>query len=105
MTGAERFWYVLQCIAFGAGCFAKVPVKKAFSEMTPAAAGGYVHNGSYSYDDDGDYGCDRGYEEPDHLHAACEPQEWDRQPPADQPRVLPQGRYHARHGGTRRRGY
>jgi hypothetical protein len=33
LTAAEKFWYVLQCIAFGAGYFAKVPVKKAFSEL------------------------------------------------------------------------
>jgi hypothetical protein len=32
MTGAEQFWYVLQCIAFGAGYFAKIPTKKALSE-------------------------------------------------------------------------
>jgi hypothetical protein len=32
LTAAESFWYVLQCIAFGAGYFAKVPVKKALSE-------------------------------------------------------------------------
>jgi hypothetical protein len=32
-TGAEQFWYVLQCIAFGAGYFAKVIHKKALSEM------------------------------------------------------------------------
>jgi len=32
LTAAEKFWYVLQCIAFGAGYLAKVPVKKAFSE-------------------------------------------------------------------------
>ena len=36
MTGAEQFWYVLQCMAFGAGYFAKVPVKKALSEMALA---------------------------------------------------------------------
>jgi hypothetical protein len=33
LTAAEQFWYVLQCIAFGAGYFAKVPVKKALSEI------------------------------------------------------------------------
>ena len=33
LTVAEQFWYVLQCIAFGAGYFAKVPVKKALSEV------------------------------------------------------------------------
>lgn len=31
-TSAESFWYVLHCIAFGAGYFAKVPVKKALSD-------------------------------------------------------------------------
>ena len=33
LTAAEQFWYVLQCIAFGAGYFAKVSVKKALSEV------------------------------------------------------------------------
>lgn len=33
LTAAEQFWYVMQCIAFGAGYFAKVPVKKALSEV------------------------------------------------------------------------
>jgi hypothetical protein len=33
LTAAEQFWYVLQCIALGAGYFAKVPVKKALSEV------------------------------------------------------------------------
>ena len=33
LTGAERFWYVVQCIAFGAGYLAKVPTKKALSEI------------------------------------------------------------------------
>ena len=32
MTGAESFWYVLGCIAFGAAYFQKVPVKKAISQ-------------------------------------------------------------------------
>jgi hypothetical protein len=32
LTAAEKFWYVLQCIAFGAGYLSKVPVKKALSE-------------------------------------------------------------------------
>ena len=31
-TAAEAFWYVIQCLAFGAGYFAKVPVKKALQE-------------------------------------------------------------------------
>ncbi len=29
LTTWEGIWYILQCIAFGAGHFAKVPVKKA----------------------------------------------------------------------------
>lgn len=33
-TSAERFWYVLQNIAFGAGYFAKIPAKKAAIEVT-----------------------------------------------------------------------
>jgi hypothetical protein len=33
LTGAEQFWYVLQCIAFGGGYFAKVVAKKALSEV------------------------------------------------------------------------
>jgi hypothetical protein len=32
MTGAESFWYVLGCIAFGGMYFAKIPTKKALSE-------------------------------------------------------------------------
>jgi hypothetical protein len=32
LSGAERFWYVLQCIWFGAGYFAKIPTKKALSD-------------------------------------------------------------------------
>jgi hypothetical protein len=32
LTAAESFWYVLQCVYFGAGYFAKVPVKKALAE-------------------------------------------------------------------------
>jgi hypothetical protein len=32
LTGAERFWYVLMNIAFGAGYLAKVPTKKAAAE-------------------------------------------------------------------------
>jgi hypothetical protein len=31
-TGAENFWYVLQCISFGWGYFRKIPMKKALSE-------------------------------------------------------------------------
>lgn len=33
MTGAESFWYILGCISFGGMYFAKVPVKKALSEV------------------------------------------------------------------------
>ena len=32
LTGAEHFWYILQCVAFGAGYFAKIPTKKAQSD-------------------------------------------------------------------------
>jgi hypothetical protein len=47
LTGAQQFWYVLQCIAFGAGYFAKIPAKKALSdfgmvEMTGAEKFWYV---------------------------------------------------------------
>ncbi|NBV65889.1 MAG: hypothetical protein EBR75_02190 [Actinobacteria bacterium] len=47
LTSMETFWYFLQCIAFGAGYFAKVPVKKALSErglvtMTSAESFWYV---------------------------------------------------------------
>lgn len=47
LTGAEAFWYVLQCIAFGAGYFLKIPAKKAMSdyglcEMTGAEQFWYV---------------------------------------------------------------
>ena len=43
LTAAERFWYVLQCITFGAGYFAKVPVKKALSEAGLAEMTGAEH--------------------------------------------------------------
>jgi hypothetical protein len=33
MTAAEKFWYILMCIPFGAGYLAKVPVAKAITEM------------------------------------------------------------------------
>jgi hypothetical protein len=33
MTAAERFWYVLGCIALGAAHFIKIPVSKALSEL------------------------------------------------------------------------
>ena len=32
LTGAQQFWYVLQCIYFGAGYFAKIPAKKALED-------------------------------------------------------------------------
>jgi hypothetical protein len=34
MTHAGQFWYVLMCIGFGSGYFAKVVHKKALSEAT-----------------------------------------------------------------------
>jgi hypothetical protein len=33
LTGAESFWYILMCIAFGYGYFAKIPAVKALSEL------------------------------------------------------------------------
>jgi hypothetical protein len=33
LTGWESFWYILMCIPFGAGYFAKIPVAKALSEL------------------------------------------------------------------------
>ena len=47
LTSAEKFWYIVQCINFGAGYLAKVPVKKALSEiglaeMTSAEKSWYV---------------------------------------------------------------
>jgi hypothetical protein len=47
LTTWEGIWYVLQCIAFGAGYFAKIPVKKALQdyglvEMTGAERFWYV---------------------------------------------------------------
>lgn len=32
MTAWEGIWYILQCIPFGAGYFAKIPVKKALQD-------------------------------------------------------------------------
>ena len=32
LTSMETFWYYMQCLAFGAGYLAKVPVKKALTE-------------------------------------------------------------------------
>lgn len=47
LTTWEGVWYVLQCVAFGAGYLAKVPAKKALSdfglcEMTSAERFWYV---------------------------------------------------------------
>ncbi len=47
LTSMETFWYYLQCLFFGAGYFAKIPLKKAMSErelveMTPAEKLCYV---------------------------------------------------------------
>ena len=47
LTAAEQFWYVLMCIWFGAGYFAKIPAKKAMhdfglAEMTAAEKFWYV---------------------------------------------------------------
>jgi hypothetical protein len=48
LTGMETFWYYLQCIAFAAGYFAKIPMKKAMHErglvasMTPVESVWYV---------------------------------------------------------------
>lgn len=47
LTSMETFWYYLQCLGFGAGYLAKVPVKKALSErglvtMTSAESIWYV---------------------------------------------------------------
>jgi hypothetical protein len=33
LTGAEQFWYALQCIWFGRGYLVKVVYKKGLSEM------------------------------------------------------------------------
>ena len=33
LTTWEGIWYVMQCIAFGAGYFAKIPAKKAMSDF------------------------------------------------------------------------
>ena len=44
----ETFWYYLQCLAFGAGYFTKIPMKKAMYErglvnsLTPAESIWYV---------------------------------------------------------------
>ena len=33
LTGAEAFWYILECLPFGAGYFAKLSTAKALSEL------------------------------------------------------------------------
>lgn len=33
LTAAQQFWYVLSCIPFGAGYFAKIPAKKAMADF------------------------------------------------------------------------
>jgi hypothetical protein len=33
LTAAQKFWYVLSCIPFGAGYLAKVPAKKAMADF------------------------------------------------------------------------
>jgi hypothetical protein len=43
MTSAESFWYVLQCIFFGAGYLFKIPSKKALSEVTGEPMTGACH--------------------------------------------------------------
>jgi hypothetical protein len=47
LTSAQRFWYVVQCIALGAGYFMKIPPKKALADygmaqLTPAEEFWYV---------------------------------------------------------------
>ena len=36
LTGAEKFWYVLGCIAMGAAYFGKIPAKKALADSGEA---------------------------------------------------------------------
>jgi hypothetical protein len=33
LTAWEGIWYVLMCVAFGAGYFAKIPCKKAMADF------------------------------------------------------------------------
>ena len=79
LTAAEQFWYVLQCIAFGAGYFAKVPVKKALSELAPIPAPGYA-------------GLRPGQDAPPQLGEPYRPAL-----PRDQAQSPPPGRHGARH--------
>ena len=41
LTGAEQFWYILHCIYFGAAYFAKIPTKKALSDVGLAEMTGW----------------------------------------------------------------
>jgi hypothetical protein len=117
LTAAEQFWYVLQCIAFGAGYFAKVPVKKALSEiglaqMTGAEQFWYVlqciaFGAGYfakvpvkkaltelaQLPGPGNAALRTG---PDRL--SQDDEQYQPALPYDQPRHLPQGRHGARHG-------
>jgi len=43
LTAWEGIWYVIMCIGFGAGYFAKVPVKKAMSDFGPCEMTGAEH--------------------------------------------------------------
>ena len=42
LTAAEKLWYVLGCIAFGAAYFKKVPAAKALSEPEQFKVAGHV---------------------------------------------------------------
>jgi hypothetical protein len=47
LTSAQQFWYIVQCIAMGAGYFMKIPPKKALAdygmaELTPAEEFWYI---------------------------------------------------------------
>jgi hypothetical protein len=39
-TSAERFWYVVGCVAFGAAYFGKIPVKAALRDVGTATMTG-----------------------------------------------------------------
>jgi hypothetical protein len=80
LTAAEQFLYVLQCIAFGAGYCAKVPVKKALTELTqvPGPCNADLRSG---------HGRPLQYDQ-EYLPAA----------PHDQSRHLPPGLHGARYG-------
>ena len=40
LTAAQKFWYILSCIPFGAGYLAKVPAKKAMADFGLASLTG-----------------------------------------------------------------